>query len=752
MLHWNSMLDDPTELLRDVDCHSVAALIPFYKVSDEGLNPLPQCAWVCSALPGSVHDFPEGDPSMERCMLAATLRYLMRGAFGLSEECKNLPIIGNDISLETVMRGLHKLATETSFDTVSVRRTPAELKMQIDEFLMNASEDIQELFEVSDISSFTPVTSVFLGSEAGYGLIYHDPLCVPIEVLKALTYGTLLEPGENMLGPSSGLIDLLGDLLVKNNIENRVEGSGSAMIALQTALGFFARDEPHLATMAHLGFRMRAFWDWVRLRIDALGLPLDDSGALLHANLVPSRLMMRLGWAVDTELKKQSYMARLLLQVLKFYPLMDHLFRTTTVPDAIKLILKLGSELSWPKTKITYVSSLTTLEEVEAGLSKFEAQIVTFLANEQGDRHVAARCVEMIIKLSDDFHFARTVSERNTGSGDKDVLTATSSLVSYLNSPVVQELSHYVMSRIMPSYNVEDGTVTEAATKADVFMMFMGAQHGILSRYMTGGQSFSADTIAGSPLLTAGASVRLQSTAWNNTETPEVINEALSALVLPQHLLECGDGGVSVFHNYRFDKKQVEPLLKGKDWDSLNWEETFLHRLKACEAEITLAIFYQNKQIGGKENSVSFTSCDSMKKLAEVLAPVFEHLLGYQGSGEFSFGYVMEFAITALELAERRPNHALDIKMAVHEMMKQVFREAGDQFANYLGRREILLSVFPPTWVPSTTTAFRPLLALLDEAKKASVSARLAPMFTQELFSKRPDPKEGDPSLLLKCY
>ena len=38
MLHWNSMHEDPAELLRNVDCYGVAALVPFHKAADEGLN------------------------------------------------------------------------------------------------------------------------------------------------------------------------------------------------------------------------------------------------------------------------------------------------------------------------------------------------------------------------------------------------------------------------------------------------------------------------------------------------------------------------------------------------------------------------------------------------------------------------------------------------------------------------------------------------------------------------------------------
>ena len=128
---------DPTVLLRNVDCGEAAALIPFRLASNEEVNLLPPYSWICSVLPGSVQDrnLPNGD--VERCILLSTLRYLLEGAFDFSEECKKLPVFGNVISPETVMRGLLKLGEETTFDKVSVRRTPAELKMQIDEYLDN---------------------------------------------------------------------------------------------------------------------------------------------------------------------------------------------------------------------------------------------------------------------------------------------------------------------------------------------------------------------------------------------------------------------------------------------------------------------------------------------------------------------------------------------------------------------------------------------------------------------------------------
>ena len=48
----------------------------------------------------------------------------------------------------------------------------------------------------------------------------------------------------------------------------------------------------------------------------------------------------------------------------------------------------------------------------------------------------------------------------------------------------------------------------------------------------------------------------------------------------------------------------------------------------------------------------------------------------------------------------------------------------------------------------SKTTAFKPMLALLDEARKASVSARVAPMYAMGFHNKREDPEEGLPTLL----
>ena len=88
---------DPTILLRNVNCGEAAALIPFHLASNEGVNLLPSCSWICSVLPGSVHDrsLPGGDE--ERCMLLSTLRYLLEGVFEFSEECKKLPVFGNAI-------------------------------------------------------------------------------------------------------------------------------------------------------------------------------------------------------------------------------------------------------------------------------------------------------------------------------------------------------------------------------------------------------------------------------------------------------------------------------------------------------------------------------------------------------------------------------------------------------------------------------------------------------------------------------
>ena len=113
---------------------------------------------------------------------------------------------------------------------------------------------------------------------------------------------------------------------------------------------------------------------------------------------------------------------------------------------------------------------------------------------------------------------------------------------------------------------------------------------------------------------------------------------------------------MSVFHNYHFEKKVIEALFKGKEWALLDLEETFVHRIKACEAQIPLETYYKNKQGGGRENSVPFTSLESMKKLRGRLKEVFTHLIGYSDSGDFSFEYVMKFAIKALELAESRPS------------------------------------------------------------------------------------------------
>ena len=202
---------DPTVLLRNVDCGEAAALIPFHLASNEGVNPLPSYSWVCSVLPGSVLDrnLPGGD--VERCILLSTLRYLLEGTFEFSEECKKLPVFGNVISPETVMRGLLKLGEETTFDTVSVRRTPAELKMQIDDYLDYAPSEIRGLFVLSDISSFTTLPSIFLGSVPGYGISCTDKLCVPI-VVETLTFESLLDPDQDKLGSRSTLLALLGEL------------------------------------------------------------------------------------------------------------------------------------------------------------------------------------------------------------------------------------------------------------------------------------------------------------------------------------------------------------------------------------------------------------------------------------------------------------------------------------------------------------------------------------------------------------
>lgn len=740
--------DDPTVLLRNVDCGKAAALVPFHLASHEGMKPLPPCSWICFALPGSVYDRNLTDGDVERCMRVSTLRYLMEGAFEFSEVCKKLPVFGNVISPETVMWSLHKLGEETAFDTVSVRRTPAELKMQIDEYLENASREIRGLFVLSDISSFTPLPSIFLGSEPGYGTLYTDKLCVSIAVVESFTYDSLLEPGQVSLGSRSSLLALFGELHVPENLENRSLQGGAAMVALQTAFDSFAKNEPELAAMSTVRFVRIAFWDWLHLKTGALGLPLDDSGTGFHASQVPQRLNTRLGFNESSEINKQNYFSRHLPQVLKFFPCLERLCVTATVPDAIRLILKLGSDLVSSRKEITSVSSLTLFEKVEESLEKFEEKVVTFMAEDGNERHAASRCVAMLIQHKDDFDRALTVSDKDRGSGDKDVMAATSSVVSYLNSPMVQDLSNFVKSRLVP-FTDQDGTVTEAASKSEILMMFLTMRHGALTRYILGLQSFTADIITGNALLRAGTDVRLQSTAWNNKETPQVINDALSLLVLPKYMNEFAGNELSVFHNYLFEKKVVEALLRGKEWASLDLEKTFVHQIKACEAQIPLETYYKNMKSGGRENSVSFTSRESMIKLLERLAEVFTHLLGYSDSGDFSFQYVMRFAIKALEMAETRPSHAVDIQMAVHEMMKQLLREAGDQFADFLGKREILDgSCFPTTWVPSTTTAFKPMLALLEEAKKANVSARVAPMYAMGFLNKREDAEEGLPALL----
>ena len=167
---------------------------------------------------------------------------------------------------------------------------------------------------------------------------------------------------------------------------------------------------------------------------------------------------------------------------------------TATVPDAIRLISKLGSELLPSKKEITFVSSLTLLEKVEESLEKFEEKVETFMADEGNERHAAARYVSMLIKHQDDLNTARTVSDKNMGSGDKDVMGGNSSVVRYLSSSVVQELSKFIQSRLVP-FTDQDGTVTEVASKSEILMMFLAMRHGALIRFILGLQSFTAEVI-----------------------------------------------------------------------------------------------------------------------------------------------------------------------------------------------------------------------------------------------------------------
>ena len=50
-------------------------------------------------------------------------------------------------------------------------------------------------------------------------------------------------------------------------------------------------------------------------------------------------------FSFDTEFKRQGYITGLLPQVLKFFPRLNRLFVAATTPDAIRLILKLGSNI-----------------------------------------------------------------------------------------------------------------------------------------------------------------------------------------------------------------------------------------------------------------------------------------------------------------------------------------------------------------------------------------------------------------------
>ena len=263
---------------------------------------------------------------------------------------------------------------------------------------------------------------------------------------------------------------------------------------------------------------------------------MDDSGTVTgtHVFQIARRLLARLDFNSTTEFKRQGhYITGLLPQVLSFFPRLDRLFVAATVPDAINLILKLGSELSSSKKEITSVSSLAIIEKVEEIVEKFGEQMEMFMrdAEERDERQVAARCVLMMIKHHEELLLARTVSEKTMGSGDKDVIAATSCVVKYLSSPVVQEFTRYmyVVSRRVP-FTHPDGSVTEAASKPESFMMFMAMRHGLLTRFMLGWISFTADSIAvyiaGNALcytlLRVGTEVRLQNKAWNNTETPQV--------------------------------------------------------------------------------------------------------------------------------------------------------------------------------------------------------------------------------------
>ena len=116
------------------------------------------------------------------------------------------------------------------------------------------------------------------------------------------------------------------------------------------------------------------------------------------------------------------------------------------------------------------MSSLTILEKVEQSLEKFEELIGTFMteAVEGKERHASARCVAMLIKHHGDLRTALTVPCKDRESGEKDVMAATSSVVIYLGSSVVQV---FLQSPLKPFTN-PDGTVTEAASKHELFMYY----------------------------------------------------------------------------------------------------------------------------------------------------------------------------------------------------------------------------------------------------------------------------------------
>ena len=84
---------------------------------------------------------------------------------------------------------------------------------------------------------------------------------------------------------------------------------------------------------------------------------------------------MRLDFHSTTEFKRQGYITGLLPQVLKFFPRLNMLFVAATAPDAISLMLQLGSELSSSIKVITFVSSLAVIEKAEESLEKFEEQM-----------------------------------------------------------------------------------------------------------------------------------------------------------------------------------------------------------------------------------------------------------------------------------------------------------------------------------------------------------------------------------------